>query len=321
LPFASEAYLGLARVLYERNDLDGAEQYAQQSIELARQIENTDRVVAGELMFARLKLARGDAAGAAITLDRAGQIARRYSFVQQMDEIAATQVMTLLRQGNLDGAAELAQAHELPMSRARVHLARRDTAAALALLEPMRREAEAKGWEEQRLRVLVLEALADHARGEKDKALELLGDALARAAPAGFIRLFVDESAPMDQLLSEAAANGIMPDYVGRLLAVFEAEDRKTAASQQKGAGRDPKRAGESSSAGSRGSQPLIEPLSQRELEVLRLIAEGLSNREISERLFVAVITVKGHNQRIFGKLQVQRRTEAVARARELGLL
>jgi LuxR family maltose regulon positive regulatory protein len=238
-----------------------------------------------------------------------------------MRDVAAAQVLTLLRQGDLVGAADLAQSHELAMSLARVHLARGDTAAALRILEPLRREAGAKGWEDERLRAMVLEALADHACGEKDKALELLADALSRAAPGGFIRLFVDESAPMYQLLSEAAANGIIPDYVGRLLAVFKAEDRKNAAGQHKLARKDPKRAGESSSAGSRRCQPLIEPLSQRELEVLRLIAEGLSNREISERLFVALITVKGHNQRIFGKLQVQRRTEAVARARELGLL
>ena len=70
-----------------------------------------------------------------------------------------------------------------------------------------------------------------------------------------------------------------------------------------------------------RHAQPLIEPLSERELEVLHLVAQGLSNREISERLFIALNTVKGHNRNIFGKLEVQRRTEAVARARELGLL
>jgi LuxR family maltose regulon positive regulatory protein len=108
----------------------------------------------------------------------------------------------------------------------------------------------------------------------------------------------------MAHLLSEAAAQGIEPDYSGKLLAAFEAEDQKSE---------------------DRPFLPLaqsqIEPLSQRELEVLQLIAQGLSNREISERLFLAVNTVKGHNLRIFGKLQVHRRTEAVARARELGLL
>ena len=111
----------------------------------------------------------------------------------------------------------------------------------------------------------------------------------------------------MARLLSEAAARGIMPDYTARLLAAFEAEEQKSE--------------DESQLPPALPAQPLIEPLSQRELEVLRLIAQGLSNREISERLFLAVITVKGHNRNIFRKLQVRRRTEAIACARELGLL
>jgi LuxR family maltose regulon positive regulatory protein len=152
--------------------------------------------------------------------------------------------------------------------------------------------------------VMVLQAVAHHARGEKDRAVQLLGDALALAEPGGFIRLFVDEGLPMAHLLSEASARGIMPDYVAKLLAAFEAEARKN----------------EDSSYLSH-AQPLIEPLSPRELEVLRLMAQGHSNREISQRLFLALSTVKGHNRNIFGKLEVQRRTEAVARARELGLL
>ncbi len=172
------------------------------------------------------------------------------------------------------------------------------------MLEPARRQAEAKGWADERLKVMVLQAIALHALGDKVKAVQLLGEALALAEPGGFIRTFVDEGLPMAQLLSEAAAQRIMPDYTGKLLAVFEAE-------QQKGEDKPylPH------------AQPLIEPLSQRELEVLQLIAEGLSNREIGERLFLALSTVKGHNRVIFDKLQVQRRTEAVARARELGLL
>ena len=108
-------------------------------------------------------------------------------------------------------------------------------------------------------------------------------------------------------------------------LAAFETEPHtralKTASKERNSAARDQKGADKFTEAAAPGSQPLVEPLSQRELEVLRLIADGLSNREISERLFVALVTIKGHNQRIFGKLQVQRRTEAVARARELGLL
>ena len=224
-----------------------------------------------------------------------------------MPEVAAAQVLTLLRQGNLAAAAHLAQTHDLPISQARVHLAQGDPSAALAVLEPLRQQVEAKGWQDERLKVMVLQAVALHAHGEKDKAVQLLGDALALAEPGGFIRIFVDEGLPMAQLLSEAAAHGMMPDYIGKLLAAFEAEEQK---SEDK-----------SHLPAASPAQPLIEPLSQRELEVLQLIAQGLSNREISERLFLALDTVKGHNQKIFGKLQVQRRTEAVARARELGLL
>jgi LuxR family maltose regulon positive regulatory protein len=182
---------------------------------------------------------------------------------------------------------------------------------------------EAKNWQDERLKVMVLQAVALYAAalgadGEKDKAVQLLGEALALAEPGGFIRLFVDEGPSMAQLLSEAAAHGVMPDYIGKLLAVFEAEQQTGLAGRQASPG---KSEGKSYLPPVSPAQPLIEPLSQRELEVLRLIAQGLSNREIGERLFLALDTVKGHNRRIFDKLQVQSRTEAIARAHELGLL
>ncbi len=140
-----------------------------------------------------------------------------------------------------------------------------------------------------------------------DTVVRVLGEALALAEPGGFIRLFVDEGAAMARLLSAAAARGMLPAYTGRLLAAWDAEPQKSAAAA-------PRRT-------ARASQPLDEPLSERELEILRLIAHGCSNREISERLFLAVDTVKGHNSSTYAKLGVQRRTEAVARARELGLV
>jgi LuxR family maltose regulon positive regulatory protein len=307
LPIAGEAYLGLARITYEWNDLDAAEQHAQQSLQLAQQAENSDRVVANEAFLARLKLARGDAAGAAAMLAQADQSARQHNFVLQMPEVAAAQVLTLLRQDNLAAAAHLAQTHDLPLSQARVHLAQGDPSAALAALIPFRQQMEAKGWADERLKAMVLQAVALHAQGEKDQALQVLGDALALAEPGGFVRIFIDEGAPMARLLSEAAARRIMPDYTAKLLAAFEAEEHRDKA--------------KSYLPPASSVQPLIEPLSQRELEVLQLIAQGFSNREIGERLFLALDTVKGHARRIYGKLQVQRRTEAIARARELDLL
>ncbi len=301
-----EAHLGLARIFYEWNDLDEASQHGRQSLHLARQYERViDRFVLCEVLLARLKLAQGDVAGAAALLAQASQSARQHHFVYRLPEVAAAQVLTLLHQGNLAAAAHLAQTHELPLSQARVHLAQGDTSAALAVLSPWRQQMEAKDWEDERLKVMVLQAVALQAHGEKDKAVQLLCDALAIAEPGGFIRLFVDEGLPMAHLLSEAEAIGMMPDYTGKLLAVLEAEEQKR----------------EDTSSLPPPAQPLLEPLSQRELEVLHLIAQGLSNHEICERLFLALDTVKGHNRKIFDKLQVQRRTEAVARARELGLL
>ena len=305
LPLTCEAHLGLARICYEWNDLDAAQQHAHQSVQLARQIENNHRVVACQVFLARLRLAQGDGTGAEAFLAEAGQFAHRHDFVHQIPGVAAVQVLTLLHQGNLAAADQLAQTHDLPISRARVHLAQGDTAAALAVLGPWRRQLEARGWEDERLKVMVLQAVAHHAHGEEDRAGQLLSDALALAEPGGFIRIFVDEGIPMVQLLSEAAARGILPSkYAGKLLAAFEAEEQRS-----------------EDRASPPPAQPLVEPLSQRELEVLQLIARGLSNHEICERLFLALNTVKGHNRKIFGKLQVQRRTEAVARARELGLL
>ncbi len=306
LPVASEAHLGLARVLYEWNNLDEAAQHGRQSLQLARQYDRViDRFVLCEVLLARLKLAQGDVAGAAALLSEAGQSARQHNFVDRLPDVAAAHVLTLLRQGHLAAAAHLAQTHELLLSQARVYLAQGDSSAALAVLSSWRQQVEARGWQDERLKVLVLQAVVLEAHGEQDQALHLLCDALSLAAPGGFIRTFVDEGLPMAHLLSQAAARGVMPDYLGKLLAVCKAEEHKS----------------EATSYLPPPAQSLIEPLSPREVEVLQLMAQGLSNQEMSERLFLALDTVKGHNKKIFGKLQVQRRTEAVARARELGLL
>jgi LuxR family maltose regulon positive regulatory protein len=308
LQIVHEAHLGLARVLYEWDDLDGAEQHGRQSLLLAQQYDKViDRFVICEVFLARLKLAQGDVAGASAILAEASRSAHQQNFVYRIPEVAAAQVLALLHQGNLVEAAHLAQTHGLPLSQARVYLAEGDPSSALAILERLRQQSEAKGLADERLKVMVLQAVALHAQGEQEKAVNVLGDAVALAEPDGFIRTFIDEGLPMAQLLAEAATRTMMPAYTGRLVAAFEAEKQKSA--------------GEVEIRPSPRAQPLIDPLSQRELEVLQLIAQGLSNGEIGERLFLALDTVKGHNRKIFDKLQVQRRTEAVARARELGLL
>ena len=171
---------------------------------------------------------------------------------------------------------------------------------ALELLAQIYDSARAVGGIGLMIEARSLEARIYQAQDELDRALEALEDALVLGEPEGYVRTFADRGAPMARLLVEAAARGIMPDYTEKLLATFGADAEDDTAPL---------------------AQPLIEPLSPRELEVLQLVAQGLSNREIAERLFLALTTVKGHNSRIFGKLQVRRRTEAVARARELGLL
>jgi LuxR family maltose regulon positive regulatory protein len=309
LQILCEAHLGLARVLYEWNDLDEAWLQGQQSLHLAQQYDQAviDRFIFCEVFLARLKLAQGDVDGAAALLAEAHQSVLQYNFVYPMPEVAAAQVLTFLCQGHLAAAAHLAQEHDLPLSQARVHLAQGDPSTALEVLSRRLQQVEARGWQDERLKVMVLQAVALGAHGEKDRAVQVLCDALALAEPGGFIRLFVNEGLPMAHLLSEAETLGRMPDYVGKLLAVFEAEKQKIKDT--------------SSPASQSPAQTLLEPLSHRELEVLHLMAQGLSNQEISERLFLALDTVKGHNRKIFSKLQVQRRTEAIARARQLGLL
>jgi LuxR family maltose regulon positive regulatory protein len=299
-------YFGLAQIYYEWNDLDAAEQYGEQSLQLARQYNQIiDRFIMSGVFLVRLKLARGDVSGAAELLAQVEQSARQHNFIHRMPEVVAVQVLILLRQGDLAAAAHLAQTHELPISQARVYLAQGDPSAALAVLESLRQQVEAKNWQDEQLKVMVLQAVALHAHGEKDKAVQLLSEALALAEPGGFIRLFVDEGAPMAELLSTVAAQGIKPDYVNKLLATFDVETKKD----------------ERPTVSVLSPSALVEPLTPRELEVLQLIADGLSNQEIGARLFLALDTVKGHNRRIFDKLQVQRRTEAIARAHELGLL
>jgi len=305
LPIAGEAHFHLAQIYYEWNNLDAAEQHGEQALQLARQFDKAvDRYVIYQILLARLKLARGDLAGAAALLVETEQSVCQNNFVHREPEVAAAQVMVLLKQGKLAAAADLAGKYELPLSQARVRLAQGNPSAALAVLEPYRQQMEARGWADEQLKAMVLQAVVLHQKGEKASAMLLLGEALALAQLGGFIRLFVDEGAPMALLLREAASRGVMPDYIGKLLSAFDAEQRKS-----EGKPALPP------------AQPLIEPLSQRELEILHLIARGLSNRQIAERLFLALDTVKGHNRNIFDKLQVKSRTEAVARAHELGLL
>jgi LuxR family maltose regulon positive regulatory protein len=186
---------------------------------------------------------------------------------------------------------------------------------ALKLLARLLEAAERAGWMGKAIEILVLQALALQGHGEDDKTLTALGRALALAEPEGYTRIFLDEGPPVAHLLHQAAACGIAPDYVRSLLAAFEG-----ATTDAHGAWAGQKTTTEESPVVVRPSS-LLDPLSERELEVLRLIAQGLTNREIASRLFLAQSTVKVHTRNIYGKLDVHSRTQAVACAQELGLL
>jgi LuxR family maltose regulon positive regulatory protein len=188
---------------------------------------------------------------------------------------------------------------------ARLCIAQGRAVEAIPLLQRQLDAAEGSSRVVRAIEILCLQTLVLKKADNPDGAMAALARALALAETGDCRRLFLDEGPPMAALLRQAVASRIRPDFARRLLAAF------------------PTTAGEDGAAAALPASPpgLIEPLSERELEVLALIAEGHSNREIGRRLFIALDTVKGHNRRIFGKLQVQRRTEAVARARLLGLL
>jgi LuxR family transcriptional regulator, maltose regulon positive regulatory protein len=159
--------------------------------------------------------------------------------------------------------------------------------------------------------ILIVRALAQWTRGTHAEALATLERALALAAPAGSIRSFVDEGLTMMAMLRASVVRGSVAEYLARLLAAFpgaEGMEREVKAT---------------ASPSARSPQPALleEPLSARELEVLRLIASGKSNAEVARALVIAVSTVKTHTNSIFGKLQVTSRTQAIALARDLQLL
>ena len=319
-------YVGLSELHRERGDLEAAKQHLLRSKELGEHFGLPETRYRWYVAMARIKEAQGDLDGALDLLDEAER-----QYVESPDPdvrpVAALKTRVWVAQGRLAEALgwtreqglsahdDLSYVREFEhITLARVLLARykgdreeRSVLGAMGLLERLLQAAEEGGRMGSVIEILVLQGLAHEAQGDIPAALVPLERALALAEPEGYVRIFLDEGRPMAQLLSEAATRGIMPDYTGKLLAAFDAEGRI-----------EPD---DSPRLATLASQPLVEPLSDRELEVLRLIAQGLSNREISERLFLAVITVKGHNRNIFRKLQVRRRTEAIARARELGLL
>jgi LuxR family maltose regulon positive regulatory protein len=186
---------------------------------------------------------------------------------------------------------------------------------ALDLLARLLEMAETAGWMGKAIEILALQAIAFQAQGDAGRALAALEQALTLAEPEGYVRLFVDEGPPMARLLKALSRQqaAVSQDYLDRLLAAFDGATKD---------GRPRAKVGDQPFTAHGSPSPvLIEPLSERELEVLGLIAQGLTNREVAARLFLTLNTVKVHTRNIYGKLDVHSRTEAVARARNLGLL
>ena len=327
---AADMYVGMSALHREHNDLKTATQHlltSQALGELAGLPQNPYRWCAA---MARIREAQGDLDGALDLLDQAERLYDG-NFSPNVRPIATRKTRVWVAQGRLGEALgwareqglsvenELSYLHEFDhITLARVLLARYQSDRAdgsisevMGLLERLLKAAEEGGRKGSVIEILVLQAIAYHAQGDLPAALLPLQHALALAEPEGYVRMFLDEGSSMMQLLREASAREIMPDYTDKLLAAFEAEKRPI----------DDQPGQSAAKPDLPPAQPLIEPLSQRELKILQLIAQGLSNREIGERLFLALDTVKGHNRKIFDKLQVQSRTEAIARARELGLL
>ena len=332
----ADYYAGLGDLLRESNDLDGAERLLRQSVALQEGTLTVEAqtVMATYLALARLQQARGHATEALATVQRFFDLAHARTFFDGLVRRgAAVQAQIWLMQGNLaaadgwavasglhadDTSSYLQEAEYLTL--ARVHIARRRNdpahtlAAVLGLLDRLLAAAEEGGRTHSVIEILTLRALAWQAQGETQLALTNLERALALAAPEGYVRMFLDEAAPMAALLVAIARRELpIAAYAATLLAAFPGSalhlpSADPLISEQQEAKRQP-------------LGLLAESLSAREIEILRLIEIGHSNQAIAETLIIAVSTVKKHVNNIFGKLAVESRTQAVMRARELNLL
>ena len=305
IPVACRVNLSLARIFYEWNNLDDAQEYGQLSLKQGRSFSDfSDIYLEAQLFLASLKLTLGDVIGADTLISEVKQSIRQHNFTRLIPDLEAVQIRSLIAQGKLKAANDLVETHQHPINGARVHLAQDNPTHALAALEPMRQQAEAMNWQDDQLKVMVLQSVAYNTAGEHERALQVLENALATAEPNRFIRIFVDEGSPMASLLYEALQREIHPAYVQRLLAAFPVSEAE----------QTPDRIQVDDSE-------WIEPLSKREIEVLQLIAKGLTNQEIATQLVLSLHTVKTHTRNIYGKLAINSRTQAVEKARTLGIL
>jgi len=308
---------GLSEVLREQNQLDAARDLATQSLERMETWGMPADLLLAYLSLLQVQAAQGDLPGAFDTLQKAEELKGKYLVFPRLSKVVdMCRVRLALAAGDLNqaeawvrmtqpGSQGTVIVREMELiALARVRIAQQAWDDAMDVLTRLEQGARAGGRVAALIEILALEAVTLHAQHNLARALEVLGQAISLAEPEGYVRLFLDAGGPMAGLLRQAASRGIAPQYVGGLLAAFEA----------------PAPAGAGIVPAPRPSA-LVEPLSERELEVLRLIAAGLSNQEIADKLVISIRTVKKHVQNIHGKLDVRSRTQAIARARELNLL
>jgi ATP/maltotriose-dependent transcriptional regulator MalT len=319
LPAAGAAHVGIAEVAYQRGDLDTAALHLTTGLPLCRQFVIPDALATGSATLAWIRQARGDMAGAREAMDEAELVADP-SMIDLLNPVPAQRARLLLAQGDIDAAARCTaeravDEHDEPryareptyLVLARVLLARERHSAALKLLQRLDALATAQGRLGSLIEIRALRALALRGGGDDTGAVAAITEALSLARAQGYFRVFIDEGPPMAALLGAVLAAGragqnrvgeVPVDYLARLLRAFAADP--TSSSDIPG---------------------LITKLSERELEVLRLLAAGEPNQEIAKKLHLALNTVKKHVTHIFDKLGAANRTEAAARARTLGLL
>ena len=334
LPLAGHAHLALGLITYDLNDLAASRKHLKRGLELARQIGPTSGMIQAAFTMARIQHLEGETEAALATALGARQAAAALRLPQGDALAGAYEADFQLAAGNVAAAVRWAENASLPpvqapiypreaelFARARVLLAQDRPAEAGALLGDIEGHARRGGLARLLLAARILQARVQQVLGQRSQALACLAEALHLAAPEGYRRVFLDEGEPVRLLIAECRVQiARQPHqvhllaFVDNLLAAFPA-----AASETRGKSAIPLRG--TQAVRNPQSAILPEPLSERELEVLRLVAEGLSNSEIAGKLFVSVGTVKTHVHNILGKLGAEGRPRAIARARELELI
>ncbi|MCP4538774.1 MAG: tetratricopeptide repeat protein [Chloroflexi bacterium] len=320
------AHAGFGALLYEWNDVASAVDHLRKALDLGRKSGEIKVLMYAPVSLASALQTQGQPDEALTLLDAGAEVARQTSVESLAQNIDAARMAVWLRQGELDTAERWLQhrglsvwSNDLPHSYvtmlARFHLAQSradqasstdELARAIELLETLYDVDTVYGLTYVRAQHLALLAMLYLAFDDDDQAIDKLAKAVSLAEPLGLVRTFVDYGVGMASLLRDLATKGHGPNYLAKLLGAFRDD-----ASPQR----------EIDSLPPVISQPLIDPLRRREIEVLEHINQGCSNKEIADEMVVAVSTVKWYLRNIYGKLQVNRRTQAVARARELNLL